>query len=86
MFKVEFHQNGNGRPAISFSCNHPECGKKDGHGLRILRLPGMDLEICGQTGELQALLIDNLLSGGQKVYPPFGLRLDEAREALQALR
>ena len=74
----EFH---NGvRPAISFYCRDIMCGKKDGHGLKIIRLTGMDINICSKS--LPVKDIAGLIDAGAAVYPPFGLVADEAQEKL----
>jgi len=61
----------NGYPAISFYCLDPMCGKEDGHGLRIFRLTGIDMNIC-----CKSLPVNDL------AYPPFGLVANEIQTEL----
>lgn len=71
----EFHDNG--WPTISFCCFDPMCGKEDGHSLKIIRLPGMDMNICAKS--LPVKDITGLIDAGISVYPPFGLVAAEVR-------
>lgn len=74
----EFYDNG--RPALSFYCNDPKCGKEEGHSLRIVRLTSMDLNICVKSFPIQD--IAGLIDAGINIYPPFGLVSDEAQTEL----
>ena len=74
----EFHNNG--RPALSFCCHDPMCGKEDGHSLKIIRLTGIDLNICAKSFPIQD--IAGLIKAGINVYPPFGLADTEVQTKL----
>lgn len=72
----------NGRLTMVFYCQDPECGNND-HGLRILRLAGMDINIC--TTILPVKNITGLIVKGKKIYPPFRGMSKEMRVLLSAL-
>ncbi|KKR03352.1 MAG: hypothetical protein UT31_C0023G0006 [Parcubacteria group bacterium GW2011_GWF2_39_13b] len=70
----------NGYPAISFYCLDPMCGKEDGHGLRIFRLTGIDMNICCKSLPVNDLA--GLIDAGRSAYPPFGLVANEIQTEL----
>lgn len=82
-FQQQFRQpelQNNGYPAISFYCLDPRCGKEDGHGLRIIRLTGIDMNICSKS--LPVKDVAGLIDAGIVVYPPFGLVANEVQTEL----
>lgn len=82
-FQQQFRQpeiRENGYLTISFYCLDPMCGKKDGHSLKIIRLTGIDMNICSKSLPIKD--VSGLIDAGIAVYPPFGLVANEVQTEL----